>query len=42
VYTYSEGEFGNCLLFKGCINHTFPWTETWNYWDGTSLESGGR
>lgn len=42
VLTYSEGEFGNCLVRVGCLNYIYPWTETRNYWNGTSLESGGR
>lgn len=42
VLTYSEGEFGNCILHWGCLNYIHPWTETRNYWNGTSLESGGR
>ncbi|QGN57220.1 hypothetical protein [Nostocoides sp. HKS02] len=42
VFTYSEGEFGNCILHYGCLNYIQPWTETRNYWNGTSLESGGR
>ena len=42
VYTYSQGEFGNCLIHYACLNYIYPWTETRNYWNGTSLESGGR
>jgi hypothetical protein len=42
VLTYSEGEFGNCLIHYACLNYIQPWTETRNYWNGTSLEWGGR